>query len=205
MRLLARTGALAKLEVLELEKSLADKARPVTDLLRRSLSPRESFFFSDAARLRFRSTSSICLSIIRMSSSLACVPIVLVFGRLFCLFSRAEAGRLLCGRYTIGSSPTYTLLLLFGGTEPGRVPGMVTYTLCRLSAFPAGVSGRDIGLDGAMRGPGGALVARGGKSLPGAAAAGDLGAMPCGLGLPRAAAGMPVAVAGRFGLSLPTP
>ena len=57
-----------------------------------------------------------------------------------------------------------------------------------------------------MRGPGGALVARGGKSLPRDPAGADGGeAMPCGLGFPRAAAGMPLAVAGRLGLSFPMP
>jgi hypothetical protein len=71
MRLLARTGACAKFEFLELAKSLADKARPVADLLwEETLSPRESFFFSDAARLRLRSTSSICLSINRWHTPL---------------------------------------------------------------------------------------------------------------------------------------
>jgi hypothetical protein len=139
-----------------------------------------------------------------MSSSLACVAMVLVFGR--GLTSRAEAGLLLCRRCTFGSSPTYALLLFLGGTEPGRVVGIVTCTICLVSALPAGVSGRDIGLDGTMRGPGGALVARGGNSFPRAPAGADEGdAMMCGLGFPRAAGGMPVAVAGRLGLSLPTP
>jgi len=92
-------------------------------------------------------------------------------------------------------------VLFLGGTEPGRALGVDLLTCaCRCpSSSTVGVSGRHFGLDGTVRGPGGALVARGGSL----SRASD--GIACGLGMPRASVGMPVEVEGRLGLSLPMP
>ncbi len=97
--------------------------------------------------------------------------------------------------------------------------------------MPPGVSGRDVGLVGTARGPGGALVARGGNLPRDSAVPGRWGlvlprpARHCqksatyhiyhnvkllGKGafrecVPRASGGMPRDVDGRFGLSFPMP